>query len=64
MRDNADNVNRDSIVSRIVNINAADQGNGLDRLVVPFVDSERGGQSIKELMEFAREWDKPHAELA
>ena len=64
MRDNADNVNRDSIVSRIVNINATDHGNGLDRLVVPFVDSERGGQSIKELMEFAREWDKPHAELA
>jgi hypothetical protein len=33
-------------------------------MVVPFVDSERGGHSIKELMEFAREWDEPHAELA
>ena len=64
IRDNADNANRDSVISRIVNINAVDQKNGLDRIVVPFVDSERGGQSIKELMEFAREWDKPHAELA
>ncbi len=64
IRENDEYLNRESLIESFIDSNNKDRRDGFDKMVVPFVDSERGGHSIKELMEFAREWDEPHAELA
>tara|TARA_B110000014_G_C20103850_1_gene580042 strand:+ start:698 stop:1621 length:924 start_codon:yes stop_codon:yes gene_type:complete len=64
IRENDEYLNRDSVIEGFIDSNNKGWSDDLDKMVVPFVDSERGGHSIKDLMEFAREWDKPHAELA